>query len=36
MLFREIVPVYCESDSKHVTTTCGENAETFNVKTSGA
>jgi hypothetical protein len=32
MLFRETVAVGCENHTKHTTTVCGQNAESFNIK----
>ena len=32
MLYREIIPVCSEIDTKHVNTVCGQNVELLNVK----
>jgi hypothetical protein len=35
MLFRETVAVYCESDTKHKNTLCGQNVEFYYIKADG-
>jgi hypothetical protein len=35
MLFRETTAVYCENHTKDTNTLCEQNAEFYNVKTSG-
>jgi hypothetical protein len=32
MLFREIIAVYCEKDTEHINTLCGQNVEFFYVR----
>jgi hypothetical protein len=35
MLYREIIAVYSEIDTKHINTLCGQNVELVNVKSGG-
>jgi hypothetical protein len=35
MLFREIIAVHSENDTKSINTICGQNAELLNVKPGG-
>jgi hypothetical protein len=35
MLFRETVAVYCENDTEHINTLCGQNTKFLHVKIGG-
>jgi hypothetical protein len=35
MLFRETIAVYCENDTKHTDTLCGQNKDYLRVKIAG-